>query len=141
MTNDLVTVRPYAASDEPAVIVLWRECLGYAGGHRDPAASLRRKLAFQPELFYVAVDGDALAGTILGGYDGHRGWIYSLAVAPSLRRRGIATQLVRHLEARLAELDCPKVNLQINRQNAEVVAFYESLGYHVEERISMGRVL
>ena len=77
----------------------------------------------------------------MGGYDGHRGWIYSLAVSPEHRRHGVGTRLVRHVEARMSELGCPKVNLQINIDNRDVVAFYESLGYRVEERICMGKVI
>ncbi|MEM1293507.1 MAG: GNAT family N-acetyltransferase, partial [Cyanobacteria bacterium P01_H01_bin.162] len=74
------------------------------------------------------------------GYDDHRGWIYSLAVAPELRRCGIGSQLMRHAEHELALLGCPKINLQVRADNAEVVAFYESLGFRAEARISMGKL-
>ena len=77
----------------------------------------------------------------MGGYDGHRGWIYSLAVAPRFRRRGIGTALVRHVEKALLGRGCPKINLQVLPSNSDVVAFYRKLGYKVEERISIGRVL
>jgi ribosomal protein S18 acetylase RimI-like enzyme len=75
----------------------------------------------------------------MGGYDGHRGWVYSLAVDPANRRKGIGTALMRELERRLKNLGCPKLNLQILNHNMGVVAFYESLGYKVEERVSMGK--
>jgi ribosomal protein S18 acetylase RimI-like enzyme len=84
---------------------------------------------------------DALVGAVIAGFDGVRGWIYHLAVAPESRRRGIATQLVRAAEAGLRKLGCPKVNIQVRATNGEVVAFYRSLGYVVEERVSMGRRL
>ena len=77
----------------------------------------------------------------MGGYDGHRGWVYSVAVHPKHRRRGIGGAFIRQLEAALAERGCLKVNLQVRATNAEVVAFYEKLGYVVEERISMGKRL
>jgi ribosomal protein S18 acetylase RimI-like enzyme len=77
----------------------------------------------------------------MGGYDGHRGWVYSLAVRPDLRRRGVGTALMRHVERALADLGCPKVNLQVLASNAATVAFYRGLGYDVEERLSMGKVL
>jgi len=75
------------------------------------------------------------------GYDGHRGWLYALAVLKSHRRRNIGTLLVREAEKRLKALGCAKVNLQIRASNSGVAAFYEGLGYSVEERISMGRRL
>jgi ribosomal protein S18 acetylase RimI-like enzyme len=77
----------------------------------------------------------------MGGYDGHRGWVYSVAVRPQHRRRGIGRALLARLEAALIERGCLKVNLQVRASNAEVIAFYERLGYVVEERVSMGKRL
>ena len=84
---------------------------------------------------------DVWSGTVMGGYDGHRGWVYSLAVVPEVRRRGVGTALMRHVERELAVRGCPKVNLQVLASNAATVAFYEKLGYSVEERVSMGKLL
>lgn len=75
------------------------------------------------------------------GYDGHRGWLYTVAVRPDVQRRGIGRALVQRAEESLAALGCPKVNLQVMTSNAAVVGFYERLGYGVEERISMGKSL
>ena len=83
----------------------------------------------------------AVVATVVGGYDGHRGWVYAVATAPEQRRRGYARALMNTLEAALGELDCTKLNLQVREDNSAVVAFYESLGYAVEPRISMGKVL
>jgi ribosomal protein S18 acetylase RimI-like enzyme len=102
---------------------------------------IRDKLSIQRDLFFVATLDDRLVGTIMGGYDGHRGWIYSLAVCPEVRRRGIGTALMRHVERELAVRGCPKVNLQVLSSNAATVSFYERLGYSVEERVSMGKLL
>jgi ribosomal protein S18 acetylase RimI-like enzyme len=134
-------IRLYRESDEAAVIGLWRAVFNYNLPHHNPAASIRKKVAFQPELFFVATEGGEVTGTVMGGYDGHRGWIYSLAVAPSLQRKGTGTALVRHVERVLGELGCPKINLQVLAENAGVVAFYQKLGYRVEERVSMGKPL
>ena len=134
-------LRTYHESDEPAVVALWEAVFGYREPHNDPAGSIRRKLAAGRELFLVAEVDGVVAGTVMGGYDGHRGWIYSVAVAPEYQRRGIATALIRRLEADLAGLGCLKVNLQVRASNAGVVAFYETLGFRVEERVSMGKVL
>ncbi len=139
--NDPMHVRPYQDADEPAVIALWNECLPDAALHNDPATAIRNKLAVDRELFLVAEVNGAVVATAMAGYDGHRGWIYSVAVTPAQRRRGIASTLIRRLEAVLAERGCLKVNLQVRASNAEVIAFYAKLGYGVEERVSMGKRL
>jgi ribosomal protein S18 acetylase RimI-like enzyme len=138
-----MTIRPFDDADEPQVIDLWRRVLPDAAPHNDPATSIRRKCAVQRELFLVAVDdnGAAVIGTVMGGSDGHRGWVYSVAVDPAHRRRGVGSALIRRLEALLKELDCPKVNLQVRASNAATVAFYEKLGYGVEGHVSLGKRL
>jgi len=134
-------IRPFQDTDEGDVIALWLAVFAYPAPHNDPAAVIRHKRAVQPDLFFVAVEGGAVVGTVLCGYDGHRGWVYSLAVSPSARRRGVGTALMRHAERELAVRGCPKVNLQVLVTNAATVAFYRQLGYAVEERISMGKLL
>ena len=135
-------IRPYLDSDEPAVICLWPAVLPDSAPHNDSATAIRKKLAVERDLFFVATVEGNVVGTILGGYDGHRGWIYSVAVSPLNRRRGIGSgAFIRRLEARSSERGCLKVNLQVRTSNAGVIAFYEKLGYGVEERISMGKRL
>jgi ribosomal protein S18 acetylase RimI-like enzyme len=134
-------IRPYEDSDKPAVIALWSEVLPDSAPHNDPATAIRKKREVEPDLFFVATVDTAVVGTVMGGYDGHRGWVYSLAVQPLYRRQGIGAALVRRLEASLTHRGCLKVNLQVRASNAEVVAFYEKLGYNVEERLSMGKRL
>src|SRR5262249_55354355 len=109
--------------------------------HNEPATAIRKKLAVERDLFFVATIDGAVTGTAMGGYDGHRGWVYSVAVKPQHRRRGIGSALIRRLEAALSARGCLKVNLQVRTSNAGVVAFYEKLGYGVEERVSMGKRL
>ncbi|HXY45121.1 MAG TPA: GNAT family N-acetyltransferase [Acidimicrobiales bacterium] len=82
-----------------------------------------------------------VVGSVMFGYDGHRGWLNYLAVKPEHQRRGLGRALVGYAEHELAELGCAKVNLQIRRTNAGVVDFYLSLGYLVDDVISMGRRL
>lgn len=134
-------IRPYAESDEQAVIALWNEALPDSAPHNDPATIIRKKLAVERDLFFVADVEAAVVGTVMGGYDGHRGWVYSVAVSPRHQRAKIGTALLRRLEQALAECGCLKVNLQVRASNAAVVAFYETLGYAVEERVSMGKRL
>jgi len=137
----MVQIVIYSEAHEVAVITLWREIFGYTAPHNDPAFAIRQKLQVQPELFLVAMDGDQLVGTVMGGYDGHRGWIYSLAVRGEHQRKGIGTLLVRAVEQALKEGGCPKVNLQVLATNAAVVEFYKRLGYAVEERVTMGKLI
>jgi RimJ/RimL family protein N-acetyltransferase len=95
-------LRPVSPSDAEAVLALWRLAFpGYQDPgtpHRDPRASLARKLAAGDGLFWVAEQGGRVIGTIMAGWDGHRGWLYSLAVAPDVRREGVARALVAHAE-------------------------------------------
>ncbi len=137
----MMEIRPFEEEDSEAVIALWTPVFAYPAPHNAPETVIRHKLAVQRELFFVAILGDSLVGTVMGGYDGHRGWVYSLAVSPSFRHRGIGTALMRHVEQELATRGCPKVNLQVLASNAETVEFYKKLGYAVEERVSMGKVL
>jgi ribosomal protein S18 acetylase RimI-like enzyme len=123
------------------VMALWRRVFGYEKAHNDPGLSIDRKVAVADGLFFVALAGGEVVGTIMAGYDGHRGWLYSLAVAPERRRGGIGTQLVVHAERALAERGCVKINLQILEENVAVAKFYEALGFAVEKRVSMGKRL
>ena len=136
-----IHIRPFAESDQTEVIALWKDVFAYSAPHNDPLTAIRQKLKVGRNLFGVAVLGGQVVGTILGGYDGHRGWIYSLAVHPQHRRRGIASALVKWAEAGLIDRGCMKVNLQLMASNIATTAFYENLGYKVEERISMGKLL
>lgn len=133
------TVRTFRDQDEPAVARLWCAVFQSSPPRNEPLAVIARKRRVQPELFLVGEADGAVVGTVLAGYDGHRGWVYHVAVAPGVRRRGYGRAMMVAAEERLRALGCPKLNLQINRSNAEVVAFYESLGYAVEDRVSMGK--
>ena len=135
-----MTVRPFAEADRDAAEAVLAACFDYPTAYNAPAASIRRKAAAADGLFWVAEDGGAVVGTVMAGWDGHRGWIYSLGVLPGHRGSGIGTALMRRALDELAARDCPKVNLQVVEGNRGVVDFYARLGFKVEERISMGRV-
>jgi ribosomal protein S18 acetylase RimI-like enzyme len=144
-TSATLSIRRFDASDTDAVIALWQQAFpeyrDLTRPQRNPHLSIANKLATQPELFFVAVFGGRIVGTVMGGYDGHRGWMYSLAVDESLRRHGIGTRLVAHVEKALTVLGCPKLNLQILSAKTELLAFYESLGYRADPVISLGKRL
>lgn len=134
-------IRPYVDADERWVVALWDEVFPYLAPHNEPMAELQRKLGVDRELLFVAVMDSRVVGTVMGGYDGHRGWVYLLAVAPELRGKGIGKALMQRLETEFDQRGCPKVNLQVRGDNPDVVTFYEAIGYRVEDRISMGKRL
>ena len=124
------------------VETLWEACFPDDPLRNRAAAAIPAKLAVDDGLLFVA-EGAAgeVVGTAMAGYDGHRGWLYSVAVRRSHRRRGIGELLVREAEARLAALGCRKVNLQVRSTNEAVVAFYRALDFEIEARISLGKRL
>lgn len=126
-------------SHRDQVIALWNAVFGYESAHNEPSLVIDTKLAADDGLFFVAIIDNQVIGTIMAGYDGHRGWIYSVAVHPERRKQGIGSQLVAHAERALTERGCMKINLQIVAGNESVAAFYASLGYAVEQRVSMGK--
>lgn len=136
----MLTTRAFRLEDEPVVIRLWREC-GLVVSHNDPARDISRKLKVDPHLFLVGEWAGALVSTCMAGYEGHRGWINCLAVAPSHQRRGIATRMLAHAEALLRELGCAKINLQVRSSNSAAMEFYRSIGFVQDEVASFGRRL
>lgn len=134
-------IRTYQEADEHSVIALWTVALPSNAPHNEPATTIRLKLETDRELFFVATIGEALAGTVMGGYDGHRGWIYTMAVALEHRHHEVGTALMRHIESALADRGCLKINLQVRTSNAGVIAFYRRLGYDVDDVLSMGKRL
>ncbi|HTQ04152.1 MAG TPA: GNAT family acetyltransferase [Polyangiaceae bacterium] len=120
---EAVVIGRFEARDEDEVVALWTEAFGAYHPSNEPRAYLVRKLAHDPELVLVAREGARVVGTVVGGYDGVRGWIYHLAVAPAARRRGIATRLMAAVERELLARGCPKINLQVLTDNIGVVAF------------------
>ncbi|MBX7165329.1 MAG: GNAT family acetyltransferase [Pirellulales bacterium] len=134
-------IRRFEEDDQAMVVAFWTQVFNYSAAHNDPLTIIRNKLATQRELFWVALVDNRIVGTVMAGYDGHRGWIYSLAVDPALRRHGIGTALMDHAELALKNQGCPKINLQVMASNAAVVEMYRKLGYAVEDRISMGKLI
>jgi len=133
-------IRPFQPKDQEAVILLWRRC-DLIRAWNDPVKDIRRKLGVRPDLFLVGeLDGEVI-GCVMAGYEGHRGWLNYLAVAPEHRRRGHARAIVAEAERLLREAGCPKINLQIRTSNREVIEFYKSLGYSVDDVVSMGKRL
>lgn len=140
-----ISVRTFADADTDSVIALWQHTFPEYNAadkpHREPRRSIANKVAMDDGLFFVATDGGTLIGTVMAGYDGHRGWLYSLAVAPTHRRRGVGTALLKHAEAALAARGCLKLNLQVLASSADAPAFYAAHGYRADDVISLGKRL
>lgn len=134
-------IRSLGSEDREAYRQLVHAVFPDPAPHNDPLATLDRLVAAEGGEVLIAVVDGCVVGTVIGGYDGVRGWVYSLAVAEPYRRRGVGTALMKELQARLGELGCVKINLQVRAESADVVRFYESIGFQIEDRISMGRRL
>jgi len=136
-----VEIATYSSEHFRGVHALWKKVFPDDPPWNAAELAIPAKLSVQPDLLIIALSDEQVIGSIMAGYDGHRGWLYALAVSPLQRRNGVATALVREAEKRLAKLGCGKVNFQVRSSNAGVVDFYKKLGYEVEDRISMGRRL
>ena len=132
-----VKIRAYRATDRDGLVGLWRTAFPKTPPHNEPARMIDAKLAVD-DLILIAEESEIVVGACMAGYDGHRGWLYALAVRPESRRKGLGVRIVLHAVEKLRELGCIKVNLQIRSDNAEVEAFYQTLGFAREDRISMG---
>jgi ribosomal protein S18 acetylase RimI-like enzyme len=133
-------VRVFKTDDTEAVIELWESC-GLLRAWNDPQLDILRKQSVGAELFLVGTVDNVIVASVMGGYDGHRGWMNYLAVDPQRRKGGFARRIVTALERRLIAIGCPKVNLQVRSDNTSVLAFYRQLGYSVDEVTSMGKRL
>ena len=131
-------IRSYCLSDKDSVMALWKEVFNPQKSHNDPETVINMKIKQNDGLFFVAEENHQIIGTIIAGFDGHRGWLYSLTVLPQHRRKGLGTSLVNKAMEELKKLGCLKANLQIYSDNKEVVDFYKKIGFSIEDRISMG---
>jgi ribosomal protein S18 acetylase RimI-like enzyme len=136
----VMEIRPFEDADEDAVIALWERC-GLLRSWNDPRKDIARKRRLQRELFLVGTADGAIIGTAMAGYDGHRGWINFLAVDPEYRRQGFGRALMERAERSLRALGCPKINLQVRRENRAAVAFYEGIGFREDTVLSFGKRL
>ena len=133
-------VRPYRPEDAAAVVQLWTAC-GLVRPWNDPLRDISRKLKVQPDMFLVAHAHGRIVGTVMAGYDGHRGWINYLAVDPKHQGLGIGRRLMAEAETLLRGVGCPKINLQVRSGNADAIAFYKRIGFTEDDVISLGKRL
>ena len=133
-------IRAFKQVDKVAVVELWQAC-GLIVPWNDPVKDIHRKLEVDPDLFIVGELEGAIMATVMGGYEGHRGWINYLAVTPSQQGSGYGRKLMAEIELRIKNKGCPKINLQIRQSNIDVIAFYAVIGYGNDNVIGLGKRL
>ncbi|SES95565.1 GNAT family acetyltransferase [Thorsellia anophelis] len=135
-----MVIRPFAYEDFDTVIVLWERC-NLVNDADDPEMDIERKVAHDPDLFLVAEIAGEVIGTLMGGYDGHRGSGFYLAVHPDFRGRGIANALINRLEKKLLARGCPKIHYMLSAENYMAITMYEKLEYEEESTLLLAKRL
>lgn len=133
-------IREYRLADQETVISLWNEC-GLIAPQNNAVKDIERKLKVDPDLFLVGTCENKIVATVMGGYEGHRGWINYLAVKPSEQRKGYGQSIMKSVEQLIKEKGCPKINLQVRASNEQVIAFYAAIGYGNDNVVSLGKRL
>jgi ribosomal protein S18 acetylase RimI-like enzyme len=135
-----VIIKPYHANNQLAVINLWQAC-HLVVPWNDPLKDIQRKMLVDPDLFLIGQLSGQIVATVMGGYEGHRGWINYLAVSPEHQRKGYARAMMQQVEVLIQEKGCPKINLQVRGTNTDVIQFYQAIGYDVENAVGLGKRL
>jgi ribosomal protein S18 acetylase RimI-like enzyme len=134
-------ISEYSDEHFAGVEALWQDAFPNDAPWNKASTAIAEKMRLQPDLMLVALDGVLVVGSVMAGYDGHRGWISRIAVLRTHRHKGVGNALLSEAERRLAALGCIKVNLQVLETNSAVVRFYEEAGYEIEPRVSMSKHL
>jgi len=140
MIDQGIVIRDFQPADAEAVVALWDAC-GLVRPWNDPYKDIARKQTDDNGAFWVAVAGNSVIAAVMVGYDGHRGSINYLAVAPDHQGAGVGARLMRQAEACLIEVGCPKVSFCVRKDNDAVLAFYDGLGYAVDDVHFLGKRL
>lgn len=138
--SSAITTRSFESADRDGVTALWRSC-GLVVPWNDPDRDIAGFLNCEDAAILVACDGDDIVGSVAVGYDGHRGWVYYVAVDPDRRKRGIGRRVMGAAEDWFKARDVAKVQLMIRPDNHDVARFYARLGYQATPRAVMQRWL
>lgn len=133
-------IRPFLPDDTEAVVHLWTIC-HLVTAQNNPYQDIACKMQIHPELFLVGENNGNIVASVMGGYEGHRGWLNYLAVSPEERGKGYGKEIVRAVERLIKRQGAQKINLQVRTSNRAVIDFYQRLGYQVEEVVSLGKRL
>lgn len=131
---------PATAEDATAVVALWEAC-GLTRPWNDPHADFARALASGASTVLVERDGDALVASVMVGDDGHRGWVYYLAVAPNRRGSGLGRKAMAAAETWLCARNCAKIQLMVRDDNDAALAFYRAIGLETQTVVTLGKFL
>jgi ribosomal protein S18 acetylase RimI-like enzyme len=129
-----------AESDMGEVIALWEAC-ELTRPWNDPAADYRLAVANETSAILLAHSEGELVGSVLTGFDGHRGWVYYLAVNPDFQKQGLGRKMMAAAEAWLRDRNAPKIQLMVRDDNEAAIGFYKALGYDVQPVVTIGRRL
>ena len=132
--------RKFKKTDTDEVIKLWKTCKLIVPWN-DPLKDIKRKLSINDDLFIIGEKKNKIVATAMAGYDGHRGYIYYLAVLPELQKRGIGSSILSIIEMKLHKLGCPKINLFVRNTNIKVKAFYKANKYEFQNSQVYGKRL
>ena len=133
-------IRSFHKTDIESVIELWKEC-GLVVPWNNPRLDIERKLKYQPELFLVGIIDNKIIATAMVGYDGHRGWVYYLAIRPNYQKSGFGKLMMDEAEGILTKMGCPKINIMVRDTNLDVINFYKSIGYEAQGVATLGKRL
>jgi ribosomal protein S18 acetylase RimI-like enzyme len=135
-----MNIKPYHTDNQQAVINLWQTC-NLVVAWNDPVKDIQRKMLVDPDLFLIGQLSEDIVATVMGGYEGHRGWINYLAVSPEHQRKGYARAMMQQVEVLIQQKGSPKINLQVRSNNIDVIQFYQAIGYDIENAVGMGKRL
>ncbi len=135
-----MNIKPYHPDNQQAVINLWQAC-NLVVAWNDPVKDIQRKMLVDPDLFLIGELSEDIVATVMGGYEGHRGWINYLAVSPEHQRKGYARAMMQQVEVLILQKGSPKINLQVRSNNIDVVHFYQAIGYDIENAVGLGKRL
>lgn len=133
-----ISVLAATTADREATVALW-EAAGLTRPWNDPRSDFDLAVATPTSAILLARDGKTLSGSVMVGFDGHRGWVYYVAVAPDCQRRGIGRVLMRAAEDWLQKGGCPKIQLMVRGDNAQARGFYAALGYDLQDVVTVGK--
>ena len=135
-----MNIKPYHPDNQQAVINLWQAC-NLVVAWNDPVKDIQRKMLVDPDLFLIGELSEDIVATVMGGYEGHRGWINYLAVSPEHQRKGYARAMMQQVEVLILQKGSPKINLQVRSNNIDVIQFYQAIGYDIENAVGSGKRL
>ena len=135
-----LSIAPIGDADVADVIALWQAC-GLTRPWNDPAADIALARRGPNSTVLIGRDGSTIVATAMIGHDGHRGWVYYVAVDPDRRGQGHGRAIMKAVEDWLRAADIPKLQLLVRRDNAKAGAFYQSIGYEEAETIVFAKWL